>query len=154
MLLNVEFRKIALAFAVFSLVFPISVGAVDQRKADLVLKNGIVRTMTNHPAIVEAVAVKDGTVTFVGSTEEAEKYVGQSTKVIDLQGKLVTPGLMDGHSHPPGAWIDKLFAVSLLQLKSVDKYLQAVSNLKKITLTLTSLPVEVGSLVPSSNQMV
>lgn len=135
MLKRVKFRKMALAATMMSLAFsslslPTLADAADQAKATLVLKNGIVRTVTN-PAIAEAVAVQGGTVVFVGSTAEAEKYVGQGTKVIDLQGKLVTPGLMDGHSHPPGAWTDKLFAVSLEDLKSLDKYVQAVSDFRQ-----------------------
>lgn len=100
-------------------------------EATLVLKNGIVYTMEkNHPS-AEAVAVKDGKIIFVGSNAKADKYVGKNTKVIDLKGKMVSPGFLDGHTHVPGLWTSKLFAVDMTKLKSNQQYVQAVADFKK-----------------------
>jgi predicted amidohydrolase YtcJ len=51
-----------------------------------------------HPD-AEAVAVTDGQIVFVGSTVEAGKYVGGTTRVLDVGGAIVVPGLVDSHAH-------------------------------------------------------
>jgi predicted amidohydrolase YtcJ len=51
-----------------------------------------------HPD-AEAVAVRDGRVVFVGSTEEARAYQGSDTEVLDLHGATVLPGMVDAHTH-------------------------------------------------------
>lgn len=100
-------------------------------QATLVLKNGIVYTMEEDQPIAEAVAVKDGEIQFVGSSSDAEKYVGDDTEVIDLEGKMVSPGFIDGHTHPPGLWTSKLFEVYLAELESHEEYIQAVADFSK-----------------------
>jgi predicted amidohydrolase YtcJ len=67
--------------------------------ADLVLLNGTIITVDSRDSIAEAVAIKDGRITFVGSTADARKQAGAQTKVIDLAGKTATPGLIDTHVH-------------------------------------------------------
>ncbi len=47
----------------------------------------------------EAVATKDGEILFVGSTEEALELAGDATRVVDLAGATVVPGLVDSHTH-------------------------------------------------------
>jgi len=49
--------------------------------------------------IAQAVAIKDGRITFVGSNADARKHVAASTRVIDLAGRTATPGLIDTHVH-------------------------------------------------------
>jgi len=67
--------------------------------ADLVLKNGIIYTVDSSSSKAEAVAVKEGKIIYVGSNLGAIKHIGESTKVIDLQNKLVLPGFIDSHCH-------------------------------------------------------
>src|SRR5262245_48191997 len=50
----------------------------------------------------EAVAVRGSQVIFAGSLRDAEKYRGPQTRVIDLQGATVIPGLVDSHTHIVG----------------------------------------------------
>ena len=64
-----------------------------QAPADLVLVNGKIWTVDDKRPEVEAVAVLGNRIAAVGSTEEIRKWIGANTKVIDLQGKRVTPGL-------------------------------------------------------------
>lgn len=47
----------------------------------------------------EAIAVKDGLITYVGSNQEAQNWVGESTQVIDLKNRTLLPGLTDSHTH-------------------------------------------------------
>jgi len=67
--------------------------------ADLVLVNGKIVTMDAEESIREAVAVKFGRILAVGSSEEVKGLVGIETKVIDLEGRTVIPGLIDSHGH-------------------------------------------------------
>jgi predicted amidohydrolase YtcJ len=67
--------------------------------ADLVLLNGNVLTMNPSQPHVNAVAIKNGKIIQVGTNEEINKLIGESTKVIRLRGKTVVPGLIDTHIH-------------------------------------------------------
>ena len=70
--------------------------------ADLVLKNARVYTVDGSHRIVEALAVKDGKLVFVGSNVGIDAFIGRKTVVEDAGGKLVLPGLVDAHIHPRG----------------------------------------------------
>ena len=79
----------------------ISVGiCCGQTPADRVYRNGIIFTANEHNDSVEALAVRDGRIVYVGSNQGAADFVGATTKVIDLKGKFLMPGLIDGHMHP------------------------------------------------------
>ncbi|MCP4723637.1 MAG: amidohydrolase [bacterium] len=67
--------------------------------ADLVLKNGKIATVDENFSIVEAVAVKDARIIFTGSNSEIGQFIGDNTEVVDLDGKLALPGLIDAHAH-------------------------------------------------------
>jgi predicted amidohydrolase YtcJ len=71
--------------------------------ADTVYLNGKVITADKAFSIAQAMAVKDGRFVGVGSSAEMQKYVAANTRVVDLQGKTVIPGLMNSHSHMNGA---------------------------------------------------
>ena len=70
--------------------------------ADIVFKNGTVYTVNERQPRAEAIAVKGNKIIFVGSNREAKAYEGKTTRVIDLQGKTVVPGLTDAHYHLAG----------------------------------------------------
>ncbi len=70
--------------------------------ADLVFKNGNIYTVNDARPKAEAVAIKGDRILFVGSNGEAEKYVGSNTRVIDLNGKTMLPGMTDAHHHLSG----------------------------------------------------
>ena len=67
--------------------------------ADLVLTNGTIQTMVSEDDTAEAVAVKNGEIVYVGTSEGVKDFIGEGTNVIDLAGKYVTPGFIDGHIH-------------------------------------------------------
>ena len=71
----------------------------DQEKADLVVMNGKIFTLSEENPEVQAVAVKDGKILALGTTKEIKVYIGQSTKVLDVRRKLVLPGFIDAHCH-------------------------------------------------------
>ena len=68
-------------------------------RAELVLHGGRVLTMDPARPDATAIAVVAGRVAVVGSDADALAFVGPDTRVIDLAGRTVTPGLVDGHCH-------------------------------------------------------
>ena len=68
-------------------------------QADLVLMGGKVVTVDDALPEAEALAVTGYTITAVGTNEEIAGYVGPSTEVIELDGRLVIPGFIEGHGH-------------------------------------------------------
>src|SRR3954452_8065812 len=70
--------------------------------ADTVLRNGYVYTVDAHDSVKQAVAVRDGKIVFAGSNRDVRRFIGPRTKVRDVGGRMVMPGLQDGHMHPLG----------------------------------------------------
>ncbi|MBW1801323.1 MAG: amidohydrolase, partial [Deltaproteobacteria bacterium] len=68
-------------------------------KADTILVQGKIITVDKNFSIAEAVAVKDGVLIGVGTDSEIQKLAGKKTERIDLGGKTVIPGIIDGHAH-------------------------------------------------------
>ena len=68
-------------------------------KADLVIENAKIFTSNEAKPYAEALAVKGNRIVFVGTNEAAKPYKDESTKVIDGQGRTVTPGFIDSHFH-------------------------------------------------------
>jgi len=80
-----------LAFAAVPAAWP--------QSADTILVNGKILTVDPQFSIREAIAVREGKITAVGSSAEIRKQAGPGTRVIDLQGRTVIPGLIDSHIH-------------------------------------------------------
>jgi len=66
---------------------------------DLILYNGRVTTLDRSNPTATAVAIKDGKFAAVGSDVEVLLLAGSSTRMIDLRGRRVLPGLIDNHIH-------------------------------------------------------
>jgi hypothetical protein len=77
-------------------------GPQDAAAPGLILYNGKIITVDSSFSIAQAVAIRDGRFTAVGTDEAVRRAAGPSTKVIDLHGRTVIPGLMDGHLHNAG----------------------------------------------------
>ncbi|MGH9970381.1 MAG: amidohydrolase [Pyrinomonadaceae bacterium] len=70
--------------------------------ADIVFNNARVYTVNDRQPLAEAVAVKGDRIVFVGSNRDAQKFVGNSTWIVDLHGQTVVPGFTDAHHHLAG----------------------------------------------------
>lgn len=70
--------------------------------AELVLKNATVYTVNDAQPKAEAIAARYGRIIFVGTTADVKKYEGKGTRVVDLKGATVVPGLTDAHYHFSG----------------------------------------------------
>jgi predicted amidohydrolase YtcJ len=68
--------------------------------ADLVLLNGTIFTADSTSSMASSLAVRGNRIIAVrGTDREARRYVGNATRVIDLEGKFVSPGIIDAHVH-------------------------------------------------------
>jgi predicted amidohydrolase YtcJ len=85
------------------LLAAVAVAACDtappEEAADLVLTDGRVVTVDETLPEAEAVAMRDGRIVAVGTSDEIAAYVGDATEVIDLEGRLAIPGFIEGHGH-------------------------------------------------------
>ncbi len=117
---------------VFLLVGPVSC-SIQNQSADLIIHGGKIYTVEDNNPIVEAVAVKGDKIIFAGAEKEAEKFKNEKTQLIDLQGKTMTPGFIEGHGHLFGLGFNEL-TLNLADVKSyealVDKVKEAVTKAK------------------------
>jgi predicted amidohydrolase YtcJ len=77
-------------------------------QADLVFRDGRVFTAETDMPFAEAVAISGDRVAAVGGTSDIDSYIGTSTEVIDLKGRLVTPGFTDAHVHVATSGLEQL----------------------------------------------
>lgn len=101
--------------------------ACNKKTADMLLINGNIYTVNDAQPAAEAVAVIQGHIVAVGSDTEILKWKDSKTRVIDLQGKTVTPGFIEGHAHFMGIGRAKLH----VDLLGVSSYEQLISKVKE-----------------------
>lgn len=68
--------------------------------AQTVYTNAVIYTEDDANTVAEAMAVTDGKIVYVGNAEGVMKYIGEGTEVRDMGGKMITPNIIDAHSHP------------------------------------------------------
>jgi predicted amidohydrolase YtcJ len=68
--------------------------------ADVVYVNGYVYTVDAQDSVRQALAVRSGRIVYVGSDSGARALAGSATRTVDLGGRMLMPGLVDGHMHP------------------------------------------------------
>lgn len=90
-------KKSTLLLFVLSILF--SCGPAEKNYPTLILLNGKVWTAEGPSKFAEAIAITGNIITSVGTSSEIKKLAGDSTQIIDLQGRLVTPGFNDAHIH-------------------------------------------------------
>ena len=95
--------------------------------ADLVLRGGRIVTLDDQHAEAQALAARDGRIVAVGSNAEIAGYIGSSTQVIELNGRLAIPGFIEGHGHFTGIGENKI-DLDLLNTTSWDQIVQIVAQ--------------------------
>jgi len=91
--------------------------------ADLVLRNGKLITLEEGAPQAQALAARGGKITAIGTNQQMQSYIGPSTKVIDLGGRLAIPGFIEGHGHFMGLGSSKM----VLNLRDVRNWDQIVA---------------------------
>ena len=77
-----------------------STGDVPNQYADVIFRNGPIYTVSGERPWAQAVAVRGATIAYVGDEAGAMALAGPATTVIDLAGRLLMPGFVEGHIHP------------------------------------------------------
>jgi hypothetical protein len=95
-----------------------------QAAADLVLRGGTVATVDPAIGNQQAIAVSGYRITAVGSNDEIDAYIGPETRVIELDGRFVMPGFIEGHGHFMGLGRAK----QILDLSRVKNWNEVVST--------------------------
>ena len=139
----------------FTLAVTVTVGALgcasggsgdEAETADLLITNGNVYTLSweapdrdgglgpgapgadgTWEGDAEAVAIRDGQIVFVGSSADAAAYQGEETRVVDVDGATVLPGLIDSHTHVVnlGAFLER---VSLVDVETEEEAVALVAE--------------------------
>lgn len=99
----------------------------DLGSPDLVLINGKILTMDDKSSVVEAVAILDGKLLATGSNARVKSMAGTRTRVLDLAGKTVVPGLIDTHAHFKAAGLSE-YVVTMGRAKTVAEALDAIKT--------------------------
>lgn len=93
--------------------------------ADSVLHRGRIYTVDGKDSVVEAVAIRGREILATGSSEDMLALAGPSTRRVDLGGRAVVPGFVDGHPHMDDAGL-RLVIPSFGTPKSIDDVLEVV----------------------------
>jgi predicted amidohydrolase YtcJ len=103
--------------------------------ADLAFINGNIFTLDTEDYVTQAVSIRDGKILRVGSNNSISETLGDKTRIIDLNGNTMLPGLIDSHMHPGGSW-----GVYLVRgvacgphFKDVEEMLEAIKEKVKNT---------------------
>src|SRR5947209_9045730 len=113
--------------SIFALLLLTAAAFPQNQPADLVLKNANIYTVDDRKPHAQAAAVKGDKIVFVGSDAEVQPYVGPATRVLDLKGATVVPGLTDAHYHFLGVGAREL-TFNLEGTKGLDELLARVKE--------------------------
>ncbi len=100
--MDVLLRVSRAAFPVLLLCAPAACGPsgpAPEDTADLVLRGGRIVTVDSMAPEARALAVRGDRILAVGTDEEISRHIGEGTQIIDLRGRLVLPGFIEGHGH-------------------------------------------------------
>lgn len=95
--------------------------------ATKLIYGGTIYTVDTTQTTVEAVAIKGNTILFAGSLAESERFKNEETQLIDLEGKTMTPGLIEGHGHFMGLGYNEL-NLDLMNTTSYQAIIDAVAE--------------------------
>jgi predicted amidohydrolase YtcJ len=95
------------------------------KPADLIVTNARIYTVDDTRPVVTSMAVRDGRIAFIGSAREAMALKGVATRVLDVGGRTVIPGMVDAHAHLLGLG-EALRIVNLVGAKSYDEVIARV----------------------------
>jgi predicted amidohydrolase YtcJ len=88
------------AMALLSAAMPVAAAQPnDAEAADAIYSGGPIVTVNDAQPSAEALAIRDGRIVYVGSKADAEKLRGAATRSVDLAGRTLMPGFIDGHAH-------------------------------------------------------
>ncbi|MGB3152301.1 MAG: amidohydrolase [Maribacter sp.] len=125
-------QKSFLYFFTISILLLAACSNPQKQSATLLIHGGPIYTVDSAQTMVEAVATSGNTILFAGTLAEAEQFKTEQTQVIDLKGKTMTPGLIEGHGHFMGLGYNEL-NLDLMGTTSYQEIVDAVAEeVKKV----------------------
>ena len=98
--------------------------------ADVILRNGKIITIDSQSTVAEAIAVANDRIIAVGPNEAMTPHTGPRTRVVDLKGKAVIPGITDGHAHMDREGLRNVFP-SLGRVRSIRDIQDRIAELAR-----------------------
>ena len=95
----------------------------ETEKADMIIHNGTIYTMNDLMPTTESVAIRNGKIIALGKYRDLDDLITPRTKIINLNGAMMTPGLIEGHGHFYGLGLAKM----QLDLSTAESYAELVS---------------------------
>jgi predicted amidohydrolase YtcJ len=95
---------------------------------DTVLVNGKILTVDSRSSVREALAIRDGRIVAVGTSADMRKLAGPQSRVIDLGGRTVIPGLVDSHLHAIRAALSFTTEVNWIGVRTLEEALGRVKD--------------------------
>lgn len=129
-IMRTKFRFIIAVLAVTVYLGLVAGCAAKVEPADFIVTNAKIVTMDPALPQAEALAARGGKIVAVGTAKKIGRYIGPSTEVIDLGGKLAVPGLIDSHLHFQGTGQAKL-SLDLTKAHSWDEIVGMVAEAVK-----------------------
>ena len=112
--------------AVLLATFAACAAPPEREPADLVVRGGAIHTADARNPVAEALAVREGRFVLVGDAREAERWIGEATEVIELDGRAVIPGLIDGHVHLESG-LSLIRGVDLTGIADRDEWMRRIA---------------------------
>jgi predicted amidohydrolase YtcJ len=114
-----------------------------ERHADIVLINADIHTSDTTRPTASAIAIQDRTFSYVG--QDASTHIGPETKVFDLGGKTVIPGIIDSHSHP--GWV--ALSTNVSELEDTSSLDALITSIEKMVTEDTTSDILIGGFWPN-----
>src|SRR5262245_19263393 len=95
---------------------------------DTVLVNGKILTVDAQSSVREALAIRDGRIVALGTSADMRKLAGAQTRLIDLGGRTVIPGLIDSHLHAIRAALSFTTEVNWIGVRTLEEALGRVKD--------------------------
>jgi predicted amidohydrolase YtcJ len=125
-------KVLALVAAVAACLLP-ATGNAQAPAADTILVNGKVVTLDGVSSVAQAIAIGDGRILATGSDADIRKRAGSRTRIVDLGGRTVIPGLMDSHIHALRAGLTHSVELTWAGVPSLAKGLELIREASRST---------------------
>lgn len=123
-------KKIVACLFSAALIAGTLTGCGGSNSADIVV-TGNIYTENEDAATVQAVAIKDGTYTYVGDKDGVEEMIGDDTKVIETGDGMAMPSFTEAHAHGADGGMQGMYEILLYDAMDYDKYMKVVKDFVK-----------------------
>ncbi len=131
-----QVKNPAIILCLLMAVAMFAASAVAGDEADYVFKNGAIYTIDSKNPTAQAIAITGKHISYVGTNDGVDAFVGDKTQVIDLKRQMLLPGFVESHIHPTTALLangaDLQFDSEEQVLASVKKWAEAHPEAKVI----------------------